>query len=124
MIRRGFWLAVGAAGGIMGYRKARSFGRQVSQTLGLRPAGHEGRQGQAGPHGHEGRQGHEGRPGRAASRRKRHWARETIRFTRDVRAGMDQYLDRHPPRPAPTLDAAAPRPRSGATRQTDEREDR
>ena len=25
----------------------------------------------------------------------RHWARETIRFTRDVREGMDLYFARH-----------------------------
>ena len=33
MIRRGFWLAVGAAGGIMGYRRVTSIGRQLSATL-------------------------------------------------------------------------------------------
>jgi hypothetical protein len=81
MIRRGFWLAVGAAGGIMGYRRASSLGRQVSETLGARPK----------------------RPGAV----KRHWARETIRFTRDVRQGMDLYSDRHRDVTAPTLGAGA-----------------
>ena len=70
MIRRGFWLVVGAAGGIMGYRRVSSLSRQVSETLGARPK----------------------RPGAV----KRHWAREAIRFTRDVREGMDLYLSRHP----------------------------
>jgi hypothetical protein len=79
MIRRGFWLAVGAAGGIVGYRRVSSLGRQVSETLGGRPK----------------------RPGAA----KRHWARETIRFTRDVRQGMDLYFDRHADSAAPTLGA-------------------
>ena len=60
MIRRGFWLTVGAVGGIMAYRRA----AQVAN---------------------------------------RGLARETIRFTRDVRAGMDQYLARHPGRVGPTL---------------------
>jgi hypothetical protein len=77
MIRRGFWLIVGAAGGIMGYRRVVSLGRRASGTLGA------GRQ----------------------HARKRGWARETIRFTRDVREGMDLYTARHPGRPGPTLGA-------------------
>jgi hypothetical protein len=81
MIRRGFWLVVGAAGGILGYRRVSSLGRQVAQTVGARPEG------------------------RAAV--KRHWARETIRFTRDVREGMDLYFDRQQARSAPTLSAGA-----------------
>ena len=63
MIRRGFWIAVGAVGGIMGYR-------------------------------------------RVARVTKRAWARETIRFTRDVRDGMDLYTARHQGRPGPTLGAS------------------
>ena len=37
MIRRGFWLLAGAAGGIMGYRRVSSLTRQVSETLGAAP---------------------------------------------------------------------------------------
>jgi len=81
VIRRGFWLFVGAAGGIVGYRRASALTRQVSATLSARP----------------------GRP-RAV---KRHWARETIRFTRDVREGMDIYLSRRDDTPSPTLDPVA-----------------
>lgn len=77
MIRRGFWLVVGAVGGIMGYRRVSSLGRQVSETLGT----------------------HQALP-RAA---KRHWARETIRFTRDVREGMDRYSVRQAAKRGPTL---------------------
>jgi hypothetical protein len=77
VIRRGFWLLVGAAGGIMGYRRVSSLGRQVSETVGARPK----------------------RP-RAV---KRHWARETIRFTRDVREGMDLYSVRQADEQRPTL---------------------
>ena len=62
MIRWGFWLTVGAVGGIMAYRRA----TQVAN---------------------------------------KGWARETIRFTRDVREGMDQYLARHPGQVSPTLGA-------------------
>jgi len=88
MIRRGFWLTVGAAAGIMGYRRASSLGRQVSQTLGARPA----------------RPRQPGAVNRA--RAKRHWARETLRFSRDVRDGMDLYIARQQHRSAPTLGAA------------------
>jgi hypothetical protein len=86
MIRRGFWLVVGAAGGIMGYRRASSLSRQVSERLGVRPrmpgAVNPGKPGPVNPK----------KPGAV----KRHWARETIRFTRDVREGMDLYSARHP----------------------------
>jgi hypothetical protein len=70
MIRRGFWLAVGAAGGITAYRRVT---------------------------------------------KKRRWVRETIRFTRDVREGMDLYMVRHPRRVGPTL---------GANARTDVKDDR
>lgn len=99
MIRRGFWLFVGAAGGIMGYRRASALTRQVSETLSARP----------------------GRP-RAV---KRHWARETIRFTRDVREGMDIYLTRREDTSSPTLGqgASASTPRKQSIHQTQKRED-
>jgi hypothetical protein len=82
VIRRGFWLVVGAAGGIMGYRRVSSLGRQVSATLGAHPK-------RPGP----------GQPGAV----KRHWAKETIRFTRDVREGMDLYSVRQAAKGKPTL---------------------
>lgn len=78
MIRRGFWLLVGATSGIAGYRRVESLGRQVSQALGTR----------------------RDRPGKKAGR---HWARETIRFTRDVREGMDLYSSRQVARRGSTL---------------------
>jgi hypothetical protein len=79
MIRRGFWLVLGAAGGVMGYRRVSSLGRQISGALGTGTS----------------------RPGKA----KRHWGRETIRFTRDVREGMDLYSVRQSARQRPTLDS-------------------
>jgi len=81
VIARAFWDLVGAAGGTMGYRRAASLSRQVSETLGARPK----------------------RPGAV----KRHWAREAIRFTGDVREGMDLYLSRHGDTPRPTLGQGA-----------------
>jgi hypothetical protein len=77
VIRRGFWVLVGAAGGIMGYRRASSLTRQVSETVGARP--------------------------RRPEAVKRHWARETVRFTRDVREGMDLYSVRQAAKGKPTL---------------------
>ena len=88
MIRRGFWLTVGAAGGIMGYRRVSALSRQLSETLGGRTSS-------------QGQLRHSASP-----RRKRHWARETLRFTRDVREGMDAYIARQQSRPAPTLGAS------------------
>ncbi len=38
MIRRGFWLTVGAVAGIAGYRRACAAGRRVSAGLGLHEA--------------------------------------------------------------------------------------
>lgn len=63
MIRRGFWIAVGVAGGIMGYRRVAALGRRVGGA------------------------------------RNRQVTREAVRFTRDVRDGMELYIARHP-RPA------------------------
>jgi hypothetical protein len=79
MVRRGFWLAVGATGGIMGYRRAVYFGRRATSAI----------------------------AGTGAHKKSRHWVRETFRFTRDVRTGMDLYVARHPSRVAPTLGASA-----------------
>jgi hypothetical protein len=77
VIRRGFWVLVGAAGGIAGYRRAASLSRQVSKSLGARP--------------------------KKAGAVKRHWTREAIRFTRDVREGMDLYSIRQAAERRPTL---------------------
>ena len=63
MIRRGFWLTVGAVTGIMGYRRVAAIGHRLSGKL----------TGGAGP-------------GPAV---------QTIRFARDVRAGMEQYRLTH-----------------------------
>jgi hypothetical protein len=81
MIRRGFWLLAGAAGGIMGYRRVSSLTRQLSVTLGLNPQQQNAQ----------------------TTAVRRHWAREAIRFTRDVREGMDLYSARHPRAARPTL---------------------
>jgi len=92
MIRRGFWLTAGAVTGIWGYRRVAAAGRRVSASL--TPGGTlklaDTRAGT-----------------RMASRRARRGAvvlaRETYRFTRDVREGMELYMARHPAPPGSTL---------------------
>ena len=82
MIRRAFWLAAGAAGGIMGYRRAARLGRRVS---GARDAAVK-------------RQGWVLGTIRAA--------REARGFSRDVREGMDLYMTRRPRQhPLPSVQA-------------------
>ena len=91
MIRRGFWVVVGATGGIMGYRRVTALGRQLSGTLSPAKADQA--------------------PARQA---RRGLVRGTIRFTRDarrfgrdVREGMDLYMVRRAPQGSPTLDTGA-----------------
>ena len=79
MIRRGFWLAAGAVTGIYGYRRVSALGRRLSGTLNL--------------------------PGPGPSRARRGavvLTRETYRFTRDVREGMELYMARHSGSAGPT----------------------
>ena len=100
MIRRGFWLTAGAVTGIWGYRRVAAVGRRVSAsltpggTLKLADTRADTRAGtRAGT--------------RMASRRARRGAvvlaRETYRFTRDVREGMELYTARRPAPPGSTL---------------------
>jgi hypothetical protein len=93
MIRRGLWLAVGAAGGIMGYRRAAALGRRLSVRAGSQRVSQRGA---------------------ATARRpaRRSLARDALRatrqargFTRDVREGMELYMARHPQATPPTLPA-------------------
>jgi hypothetical protein len=82
MIRRGFWLTAGAVTGIYGYRRVAAAGRRLSASLTpggtLNLADH-------------------GTPARRRARRGAvALARETYRFTRDVREGMELYMARHP----------------------------
>jgi hypothetical protein len=79
MIRRAFWLGAGAAAGIMGYRRVSAMGRKVSGRLTGRHALSSTTRGAFGA------------------------TRETIRFTRDVREGMDLYIARHNGSAPPTL---------------------
>ena len=86
MIRRGFWLTAGAVTGIYAYRRVAALGRRLSASLNpasLNPA----RLNPASPAGTT----------QDTNRRKAvGLARETLRFTRDVREGMELYRARHP----------------------------
>jgi hypothetical protein len=105
MIRRGFWLAVGAATGIYGYRRASAVGRRLSASLNpslnpsLDPSLDSAEPGTAlTASARLARQGPR-TTGRIAVRA----ARETYRFTRDVREGMDLYMARHSEPPGSNL---------------------
>jgi hypothetical protein len=99
MIRRGFWLAVGAAGGIMGYRRVSSIGRQLSATLSPATATVTATA--------AGERPERGRARRGLFRGTIRLTRDTRMFSRDVREGMDLYMVRHRAQGSPTLGAGA-----------------
>ena len=84
MIRRAFWLGAGAAAGILGYRRVEAIGRKVTGQVPGTVTG----AGLLGP------------PKKRTAIR---MARETMRFTRDVREGMDLYYKRQNRTAASTL---------------------
>ena len=94
MIRRGFWLTAGAVTGIWGYRRVAAVGRRVSASLAP-----EGTLKLADTRAGTRMAGRQARRGAVAL------ARETYRFTRDVRDGMELYLAQHPAPAGSTLSA-------------------
>jgi hypothetical protein len=134
MIRRGFWLAVGATGGIMGYRRVSSLGRQLSATLspaGPRAGAERSATGPTTAGAGRGGQPISGRARRGLVRGSIRLTRDARMFSRDVREGMDLYMVRHRAQGSPTLGAGVQSRRSpappplieapGATTVTDER---
>jgi hypothetical protein len=104
VIRRGFWLAAGAAAGIYGYRRVSAVGRRLSASLNPAEPG-------SAQSAQSARNAQLARQGRRTTLRA---ARETYRFTRDVREGMDLYMARHSGPPDSTLDTNHdPRPKDG-----------
>jgi hypothetical protein len=93
VIRRGFWLTAGAVTGIYAYRRVSAVGRRLSASLnpaGLNPTG-------LNPRGlNPARTTREDALTYQARRGALNAARETFRFTRDVREGMELYRTRHP----------------------------
>ena len=107
MIRRGFWLAVGATAGISGYRRAARLVRSLGPAPPAAPPG-----GRAAP-----------RPdlttrrilaGAAAAGRS---TAEGVAFARDVRDGMAEYLDRRVDATGRTLESQRRRPATGSQRR-------
>lgn len=85
MIRRAFWLTVGAAGGVWGYRRVVSAGRAVSGRLDEGPRSRKVKRGLI----------------RGGIR----FSRDARSFTRDVREGMELYIARQPDPEGSTLPA-------------------
>ena len=103
MIRRGFWLTTGAVTGIVAYRRVSAVGRRLSASLNpaepaaaLTPSARSARSVQSTRSAQLARRGGRGAIG---------LARETYRFTRDVREGMDLYMARHSAPSGSTLGA-------------------
>jgi hypothetical protein len=99
VIRRGFWLTTGAVTGIVAYRRVSAVGRRVSASLNpgtsLKAAGLTAGTG-----------ARSAKPlfsVRSTRRTAICAARETYRFTRDVREGMELYMARHSAPESPTL---------------------
>ena len=99
MIRRGFWLTAGAVTGIYGYRRVSAAGRRLSASL--NPAAAETTGLTAAKAAGLGRRG-------VIS-----LARETYRFTRDVREGMELYLARPPAEGSTNLSTTNLEPKDG-----------
>ena len=112
MIRRSFWLAAGAATGIYGYRRVSAVGRRLSASLNpAEPATAPTRSARS---VQSARSTRSARLARRGGRGAIGLARETYRFSRDVREGMDLYMARHSEPPDSTLDTNHdPRPKDG-----------
>lgn len=112
MIRRGFWLAAGAVTGIYGYRRVSAVGRRLSASL--NPAGPAAALTQSARSARSARNAQSAQLARQGRRTALRAARETYRFTRDVREGMDLYMARHSEPSDSTLDTNHdPRPKDG-----------
>ena len=105
MRRRGFWLTTGAVTGIVAYRRVSAVGRRVSASL--NPSTSPKAPGRIPATSLRAGSGAEQPKPLFSVRRARRTAiratRETYRFTRDVRAGMELYMARHSGPEGPTL---------------------
>ena len=101
MIRRGFWLTAGAVTGIYGYRRVSAVGRRLSASL---TSGASLASGASLTSGAGLTQGASVKPRvRSARPGVLRMARQTYRFTRDVREGMELYRVAHSAPAGPTL---------------------
>lgn len=122
MIRRGFWLAAGAALGVMGYRRVTRLARGLGLGVdGLPAAGQNGRH--ADPRQVRGSDTLTGRPRHQAPARGRGAIASIVSaavFVRDVRDGMAEYWSLHRGELARTLESRSDRSAaagSGASEQ-------
>jgi hypothetical protein len=115
VIRRVFWLTVGAAGGIMGYRRVAALGKRISgrSTTRQRPSGHRLSErgaaalGLARWNAAQGSAARRGAASRSLSLGGTIRATRAVRsFSRDVREGMELYSVRRPRAVGPTLPAS------------------
>jgi hypothetical protein len=108
VIRRGFWLTVGAAAGIAGYRRVSAVGRSVSGRLTRGGAPSPDRPSPDRPSPDRPSPNRRSLAGPSLNRPSldaQSLARQAIRFARDVREGMDLYMARHSPPEGSTLGA-------------------
>jgi hypothetical protein len=113
MIRRGFWLTAGVVTGIYGYRRVSAVGRRLSASL---------TPGASLPHGTSLTQGASVKPRvQSAGTGAMRLAKQTYRFTRDVREGMELYRLSHSAPAGSTLstDRTLSRDRTLSTDHTD-----
>jgi hypothetical protein len=128
VIRRGFWLTTGAVTGIVAYRRVSAVGRRVSASLNPGASINPGASTNPGasPKAVGLTAGTSVRPAwplfslRSTRRTAIRAARESYRFTRDVREGMELYMARHSAPESPTLgtNQDAQPPALEAARQT------
>jgi hypothetical protein len=121
MIRRGFWLATGAALGVMGYRRV----TRLARGLGI---GADGPAGQNGRHADSrqvrGKDNLTGPPRHQAPARPRGAAASIVSaavFVRDVREGMAEYWSLHRGELARTLESRSDRNASAGSGAREQR---
>jgi hypothetical protein len=95
MIRRGFWLTAGAVTGIYGYRRASAAGRRLSGRLTRGGPASPGSLAVPGSPASPGTRGSSGIRRRRTRLGAISLTIQAVRFTRDVREGMELYMARH-----------------------------
>jgi hypothetical protein len=106
MIRRGFWLVLGATLGVAGYRRASRLARSLTQAAAPRASVPAGRLVLRAPEV-------SGRSVLAGAARAGRYAAEGAAFVRDVREGVAEYRERQDPEAGRTLESQQGRSHQG-----------
>jgi hypothetical protein len=114
MIKRAFWLVLGATLGVVGYRKAVRLAQTITGGPSAQPAVHFPSAARAVPPPAQA-SAISGRPARAAITSGER-IRATVRFVRDVRDGMADYRDLQRGQIGRSLDNQGDRAQQGAGR--------